>query len=302
MKCLCLGCNHDQLPYLREIRKSGYTVIGTDLNSEAPGGDFCNVFHPNVSYSDTRELINLGQAYGFDPCDAVFTAASHHAYEGAAGFAAHFGIPFPPAAAIDCCLDKTKLYSVCEVLGIPYPVTLHIRDGICPPIDYTEAYWMKSDYGKSPKYCERIVFDGEGELSLPEKDQFYRQAMLLQREVQGAHIRLNLVKGQGVAFLVFADYSIQVPNDGVKYWDEIVEALCLLTHFLELDELLVKFDLILQNTGEWFLLDIGLDPPMRLKKLCEAHGYDFAKHYVAAYLRGIPFPPFPISPWEKICA
>ena len=34
-KVLFIGCNYDQLPYLKNLRNKGYYIIGTDLNVDA---------------------------------------------------------------------------------------------------------------------------------------------------------------------------------------------------------------------------------------------------------------------------
>ena len=41
-KVLFLGCNNDQVPYLKAIKKLGFTVIGTDLNPKAPGAELAD--------------------------------------------------------------------------------------------------------------------------------------------------------------------------------------------------------------------------------------------------------------------
>jgi len=54
---------------------------------------------------------------------------------------------------------------------------------------------------------------------------------------------------------------------------------------LGLEAALVKFDLIV-NEENWYVIDIGLDPPMRLRLFCEYIGIDFPNAYIRYYLFG----------------
>ena len=48
----------------------------------------------------------------------------------------------------------------------------------------------------------------------------------------------------------------------------------------------MKFDVILDHQLEYVVLDIGLDPPYRMRKFYELNALDFPYHYVAHYLMG----------------
>ena len=54
---------------------------------------------------------------------------------------------------------------------------------------------------------------------------------------------------------------------------------------LALTDWLVKFDLIVTEQ-HWYVIDLGLDPPMRLRQLCEYLGIDFPMAYARFYLLG----------------
>ena len=57
-KILFIGCNHDQLPYLKNLSNRGFEIIGTDLNDDAPGKNFTDRFY-RVSYTDIDGLLQL---------------------------------------------------------------------------------------------------------------------------------------------------------------------------------------------------------------------------------------------------
>jgi hypothetical protein len=66
---------------------------------------------------------------------------------------------------------------------------------------------------------------------------------------------------------------------------------------LGLKEYLTKFDIIVDGeTG--YVIDVGLDPPMRLKLLCDSQGIDFASAYTRYYLLNDPRD-MPL--WKDIC-
>ena len=54
-KVLFIGCNHDQIPYLKKLLDQGYYVIGTDLNGDAPGRHLAHEF-VQVSYTEIEKL------------------------------------------------------------------------------------------------------------------------------------------------------------------------------------------------------------------------------------------------------
>ena len=85
IKILFLGCNHNQIPYLQELSKRNYRIIGVDLNSNAPGKSYCHSFY-NIGYDDNDGLLELGKKENFKSSDKVFTASAQFAYKGGAFF------------------------------------------------------------------------------------------------------------------------------------------------------------------------------------------------------------------------
>lgn len=291
---LILGCNHTQLPYLRAARDLGFRVVGVDRNPAAPGRSEVHSFYP-VSYSDFEGLKNVAEKEGLSSAGRIFTAASHLAYEGAARLAEFTGIPFPSLAAIDACLNKTRFYALLREHGIAVPPTRFFDADRPQVIDSQKVYFLKSDYGKSPTYCYRIV-NGEIPQLPQQRDAFFRRVFLLQEEVRGDHYRVNLYGEQAAIFLKLSDHTaLPLRTLGPGHHEAIAKLRALISQ-LGLTSWLSKFDLIV-NENDWHVIDIGLDPPMRLRQLCEYQGVDFPAAYTRLYLLGEIFA---LPSWEEI--
>lgn len=294
-KVFFLGCNNDQIPYLQAAQKLGFEVIGTDINPDAPGAKLADRFY-NVGYTDVSGLRQVAEKEGWCSKDRVFTAAAHFAYEGASHLAMSLGLPFIKPDAVDICLDKTKFYALLKKCGIPVPPTDVYGKTESFRLDTRKAYFLKSDYGKSPHYCYRIV---NGQIpSLPkEYDPFYRRHFLIQEEIKGVHYRVNVYAGQVSVFMKFSD-SASLPMNllGPGHAD-VIDGLRTVLLSLGLANVIAKFDLII-NEENWYVIDIGLDPPLRFNLLCEYLGIDFPSAYARYYLLG-ETSEMPL--WSNIC-
>jgi predicted ATP-grasp superfamily ATP-dependent carboligase len=291
---LILGCNHTQLPYLHAARDLGFRVVGVDRNPEAPGRSEVDAFYV-VGYSDFDGLKGVAEKENLSSSDNIFTAAAHLAYEGAAHLAEWLGISFPKVADIDACLNKTKFYALLHEYKISVPPT-HLFDVQHPHIpDPRKVHFLKSDYGKSPTYCYRIVHGKIPEL--PQQfDPFFRRDFLLQEEVRGDHYRVNVYGDQAAVFLKLSDHAALPLRTLGPGHSELIAKLQTLTSELGLAGWLTKFDLIV-NERSWYVIDIGLDPPMRLRQLCEHQGIDFPAAYTRHYLVGDSSS---LPSWDKI--
>ena len=280
-RALLLGCNANQLPYLRAARALGFETIGTDRNADAPGASCVDRFHA-VAYDDADGLLAVAHAEGLGPGDRIFTASAHLAYEAAAVVAEARGIRFPSQQAVRTALDKSHFYPALERAGLPVPPTQRLRHEDRPELDPDTVYWLKSDFGKSPRYCWRVV---DGALpQRPEFDAFYRHTFLLQEEVVGTHLRVNLWADQLAVFARDGEVWSARADLGAAH-ETISTGLREFVAELGMAGWLTKFDLI-EREGVHYVLDLGLDPPLRLRRACEARGIDFAKAYTALYLLG----------------
>ena len=209
---------------------------------------------------------------------------------GASFFAEEFKIPFISRKTVLLCLDKSSFYPFFESYGLNVP-EWKIWDGVLP--DYS-AY-LKSDFGKSPNYCYHIKF-GDKLPDLPKTfDRFYRQFFILQKEMPGIHYRINFFGGKFFAFKKKTDAE-SMPAREFTFDKETRNNIERMLKDLELSKHLVKFDII-ENAGKVYFLDIGLEPPMRLKIYLDRSGYDFDTLYFEHLVLGkINYPEFSILP------
>ena len=287
-KLLFLGCNFSQIPYLESIDKRNWEIVGVDLNENAPGRNFCDKFH-RVGYDDLTGLIEVGVIEGFTKDDMVFTAAAQFAQKGAAHFAAHFKIPFPSESSIDLCLDKTKYYDWFSKNNIPIPKTWNIKnkDELKEKVRESKSEWfyLKSDFSKNPNYVYRF-----NSSNIPwddffwGKDRYLREYYVLQEEVQGTSLRINVF---GKRFNVF-DFLIGEKTNIHHKKILTLNIIQTLQQFIKrqgMQNWLVKFDIILSDNA-YVVLDIGMDPPSRMLRDSQENNIIFARHYISQYLYG----------------
>lgn len=294
-KVLFLGCNYDQVPYLKAAQDLGFFVVGTDLNKKAPGAVLADSFH-HVGYTDVDELVRIMEIENFENDDKIFTASAHFAYEGATAVAEASGLSFLKGDVADICLNKTRCYPFLKKNGVPVPKTKIYDASKSIRLDANKVYYVKSDYGKSPKYCYRIA-DGKLPELPTQHDPFYRKNFLIQEEVKGDHYRINYYGNEVAVFRKFTDMAC-VPNRVIgPGHHNVVKKLKKVVNEMGLNNMLSKFDVIVNEVG-WFVIDIGLDPPLRLKTLCDFLGVDFAAAYTRFYLLKDPEA---MPKWEDIC-
>lgn len=276
-KLLFLGCNHLQLDYLKAARTLGFHVVATDQNPNAPGAVEADDFRV-AGYLDQDKLLAVAQKAGMSAGDRIFTASAHFAYEGAARLAQSLGLVFAPAQIIDTCLDKRKFYDQLNNLEIPVPPTRVYQEGM--ELKPGQQYYLKSDYGKTPRYNYYIQDKAP---ALPPRDLYYRECFLLQEEIVGEHFRVNLYGDQMALFITTGPNTFSPLRRLPRHHQDIHDKLLTLRSALGLDNWLIKFDVLMDKTG-WYVIDLGLDPPMRLRQLCQWQGISFGEAYVRQYL------------------
>lgn len=283
-KLLFLGCNTDQLPYLKAAKEKGYEVIGTDMNEEAPGANVADRFH-RVGYEDGAGLVALGGREDFMASDKVFTAASQFAYLGASSFAEHLGIPFIPHESVLACLDKTRLYPLFEKYGLAVPKWRVLeKGGMAAALQELGAMYAKSDFGKSPHYCFRVSDDAALPALPEEHDRYFRKSFIVQKEIIGTHYRVNWIRGVLYAFRKETD-AVSRPAPDFAFDNSTRARVSRMLEEQGLASHLVKFDIIVAD-GTTYFLDIGLEPPMRLGLYLAHCGYDFPRLYFEHLVEG----------------
>lgn len=287
-KVLLTGLNHNQVPYLNEIKKMGFEIIGTDLFENPPGKEICDKFY-KCSYSDFEKLIEICKVEQFCNKDKVFTASSQESYLSLAKVAEYFEILFTPFNSIETAIGKEKLYKFFEEKGVPFPDTefIYSKEQLAKSYD-SGVFYLKSDYSKNPNYIYKLGKDFDLEHVNWEKDRYLKECYILQKEFLGQHLRFNIFSDY------FTLYEFEVGNynkieqiDGENLKNmkdlQIPQKLQSVCNLLNLNKFLVKFDVIL-NEESYVVLDIGIDPPYRMRNHYENLGFNFAKMYIEHYL------------------
>ena len=288
-KLFFLGCNYLQLDYLQRLRDIGFRIVGIDKNGSAPGKGLCDAFY-QCGYNEYDRLVEIGKIEGFSGRDKVFTAASQFAHLGAARFASSFAIAYPSSESIQITLDKTMFYHHFEKLGVPIPDTYLVcnYEELIQCIEESDIdgwLYLKSDFSKNPNYVYRIHCSEIKENTINwTKDRYLQNNYVLQPEVEGVSLRINIY---GNRFNVYdfetskktSTHNAEIETKGV------LKALQKISSSLGFKDWLVKFDVILDQSN-FVVLDIGIDPPSRMRSDAEARNLPFIEPYLEQYLLG----------------
>ena len=284
-RILFLGLNYDQLPYLQVLLDRGYIVIGCDQNIEAPGAPLVHHFIQS-SYDDYKFIENDLNNNNINEIDYVFSAAAQFSHKTCSYIANKFNIPYPSMNLIDIILDKSKFYPWFEKHKLPIPPTSYVTNQQQLEAAFTKGkrsdeYFLKSDYSKNPKY----VYSGTVSEILSKnlqwtKDNFFRNVYILQKKLDGDSLRINI--GPNFDYVFEFETGI-LRSEKSRY---LTDAISQLKEFLKdngLSHWIIKFDIIF-NGKEFWVLDIGIDPPMRLKNYYVSEGYNFYEQYIDLYI------------------
>ena len=288
-KIVFFGCNHSQIPYMQNLKKRGYYIVATDINNDAPGRYLADSFY-NCGYNDFKDLEKAVDAEGLDQIKHIFTASSQFSHLGASHLANYLGIQYPEMKNIDICLDKTKFYPLFKKIGISIPDTNYVRneeelEKSLRKYSNDTSFYLKSDFSKNPNH---IYFGTREELLNTKinwkKDRYYKEFYILQTKYIGEGIRLNLFP-EGYELYEFESGKFLDNNDWTQLNDfGILSRLLNLKQQLGMDNWLLKFDILI-GSDDYVVLDVGMDPPYRMKKYWESKGLDFIDFYLDIYIK-----------------
>ena len=193
-KVLVLGCNYDQIPYLR-ILSNLYYVVGTDLNADAPGKIYCDIFY-SVGYDNVDGILDVVKENKFTNSDLVFSAAAQFSHLTAALVAESLQIPYIQPDVVTWILDKTLFYNKFQEHNIQVPETKLIASEreLEESLEEGRSYYLKSDFSKNPNYIYKITSNNFKQLNIFwGRDRYLRSHYVLQEEFVGEHLRINMV-------------------------------------------------------------------------------------------------------------
>ncbi len=117
-KVLSIGAGKHQTPLIKAIRDSGYLAVAVDIDPQADGVKYADIFYP-VSIFNRAEVIKCARQV---KTDAVITASSLlGAGKTVSAVAQSLGLKGPSAKAITNSTNKLKLKSALLANGIPTP-------------------------------------------------------------------------------------------------------------------------------------------------------------------------------------
>tara|TARA_B100001123_G_C15306178_1_gene1022767 strand:+ start:1007 stop:1909 length:903 start_codon:yes stop_codon:yes gene_type:complete len=288
-KLLFLGCNLKQVPYLKILKEQDWFIVGIDLNPKAPGKSLCDNFC-STGYDNLSGLIEIGEKEQFSKKDKIFTAASQFAHKGAAHFANYFKIDYPAEKSIDICLNKYSFYKLFQKNNIPIPVTWYIKNeeqlrSLISSFPNHTNYYLKSDHSKNPNYIYSFSSD-----CIPYSDinwthdKYFREYYVLQEEFTGIHLRINVYDNRYNVFDFHTNILTHNHKRQLEY-NGTIKALRVISKLLGFQNWLVKFDVIL-NGEKYVVLDIGIDPPFRMRVESKKQNINFERLYLNHYLQG----------------
>ena len=288
-KILFLGCNYNEIPYLKNLQERGFFVTATDMNPDAPGmriADSAII----CGYNDFEGLDKAIAKEGSEEFVMVFTASAQFAHLGASYISKQLGVPYPSMDNISACLDKTAFYPLFQENRIAIPNTHYVRNlselkNALSNYPAETDFYLKSDYSKNPNH----IYTGNSAGLIQQKiqwtpDRYFREYYVLQQTYAGYGIRLNLFPGGYELYEFETAKAINIDNWPQFKDYKILELLRTLSEKLGMQNWLLKFDILIGKDG-YVVLDIGMDPPYRMKKNWEENGRNFVDFYLGLYVR-----------------
>lgn len=286
-KVLVIGGNYDQVPYIKELKRRGYYIYLTDINPAAPGISYSDEFF-EIGYNNIEQIKKISKKINLTSNDKVFTASAQFSHIAASVVAENSNIIYPKKEIIEMCLDKCLFYDSFNRSNLPVPKYYKINSNeelkkILNNFNESKCFYLKSDLSKNPNYIYKITKKNFTEKKIFwGKDRYLKNYYILQEEFVGKHLRLNMYSKN---FIIFDFFSGEIDFKEKKFFIElnIIENLYKFLKKNQLSSWLVKFDIIRSN-DKWCVLDIGIDPPMRMKNYYKKNNEDFYFHYINHYI------------------
>ena len=283
----CLGGSQLQVPYLNEIKYMNLKIYLLDQNKNAPGIKLADKYEA-IGYDQIDKLRSLVRKDIINSYNIknVFSAASQFSQIGVSVLSELFELDFIQINNIQSCLDKKKFYKIFENLLAPIPKTKLINNfeelkKIIKDEQNNFNWYLKSDFGKSPRYIYKINKQNFDSINIFwGKDRYLSDCYLLQPEFEGIHLRVNIFKN---SFCLFDHSDNQLIYDPIiinrikalNIFQKLVE----IQEYFNFEKFICKFDIIL-NKYKWVVIDIGIDPPSRIKNLYLKNNINYHKIFV----------------------
>jgi len=282
------GCNHKQLAYLQELKKQ-FKIILIDKRKKNPGISYADIFF-QCGYNDFEKLNKICKKLRKLNIKQVFTASSHFAHQGCSFVAKKFNIKYPTLKNINICLDKSVFYSFFKKNNIKIPKTTLVKnfEDLKKKLfkkDENKIFYLKSDFGKNPKY----LYFGNKKYLLKKKinwkkNQFFKKKYILQEKFLGKDIRINLFKDKYNIYDFENGHKINNKKFHILSKLSVIDKLKKVSKMLGMKNWLLKFDLIVTKK-DYVVLDVGMDPPNRMREDWKKKNKNFINFYLNLYLK-----------------
>ena len=276
-KALVLGCNFNQIPYIIELKKK-YFVIGCDKNKLAPGKKLVNTFF-ECAYDNFKTLKKICLLN--KDIQVVFSASSQFSILGVSYCNKILNKTYLKKSICNIILNKKNFYNFLHKKKIRFPKTIFIKNKreLKNKINSDKNYYLKSDHSKNPNYIYSGKIVNFYENVNWKKDRYFKKFYILQEEVVGKNIRINFVKNK----LIFFDFHklnrIKKSEMGECNFKSLEKDIFSICKDLNIINYIVKFDIIIEDK-KYYFLDIGIDPPFRLKKYYKKKNKNFYQFYL----------------------
>jgi hypothetical protein len=277
---LILGCSPKQLEYAQYLQSECRRLIIVDKSP------FIQIqfdaIHIKLGYDKVGEITSALSELGIMP-DIIFTAADQISHIYACELAQELGITYRLSKDLAETINtKFRYYDMFSNHGLDIPLTAYYYDkeslssALREQINSGQIVYVKSDYSKNPRYVYKIENISQVEHINWVRDRHLNQGYVVQPFVVGTCYRLNLFNSQCVAFNFDTGQILsEIPSGLRNYLPKLYQF-----NFLHgLDFEIVKFDLIYHETNGVRVLDIGLDPPSRLREYCLQKQFGFVEAY-----------------------
>jgi len=275
-----LGCSVKQLPYAQYMHRQGINLIVVDKSSTINLG-FASK-HLVVGYDQVQAISRAIKDYCVSP-ELIFTAADQISHIYACELAEKLSIKYRLSKDLVKTINtKFRYYEWFADHGIDIPNTEYFYDKnslwsvVRSYIETNQIVYVKSDCSKNPRYVYKIKTENEFQEINWTKDRYLQEGYVLQPFIEGACYRLNLFNGKCITFDFATNMIVSDNTTNVQCY------LPRLKKFISkhgLQNEIVKFDVIDNNLGGIKVLDIGLDPPSRLRSYCDKHDLNFVEAY-----------------------
>ena len=285
---IILGCNFKQLPYLINLKKK-YSIILIDKKNNAPGSKFADLVF-QCSYTDIAGLNKIYKKIKKYNIYKIFTASSHYAHVGASFFAKKFNVSYPSKKNINICINKALYYAFFTKNNLKIPKTHYLKNKyelkkILLSKNKKKTYFIKSDFSKNPNY----IYKGTPKELLKikinwKKDQFFKKKYILQEKFFGKNLRVNIYNNKYNIYDFYSGNKIGKKKYLQFIKLNIIKKLKKICKKLGMYKWLLKFDIILSK-NDYVLLDVGMDPPHRMRVDWEKNKKNFINFYLNLYLK-----------------